>query len=616
MYQSLRYDTEFIKSIMRTTHIQEIRSLIIDHDGKNRLLSGSDSNKCIDRKKFEDYLLKFFEFFNFGIDKETIIIFGSMTSIGKWFINHYKRNGSYSLLLIRGIFDFDFKNPTTTKLLSKLKIKRMIICYAPDFETFQDVQNMKKLNHKVFSSIAKTVKELSIKTWFFAFPPFFDEKYSCFSQSLVIIFILPYIVTNESISLTNILDQKILRKFLNKSKFKTNFGELDDYYLLACSYDSIIPALIKYKAETKFVIIESKNMLKLSNFLMFKQNETNGYNYEFVNKLSNTSKYEFDSNDHINIQYNEDFVRKMAIYEQYKSDYCYLDFMIAARNDNYGKDMYHRIGVFIQSLNDGLEMFPSAKAELHIVDYNSPNDNSLYRDIGFPKTILNATKTTIVSHKQHEYINQHIGGKIKIYEYIAKNIGMTYSKAEYILNTNLDEIFPLLMFEVIALQHFNPNYLYKARRIDQGDYIYYGTDRYKHLFDKVDPDFISYRKIQYNLFENVPFDAPGDFQMASKEYFNLMHGFPEYPQNWGFDSVLIWLTARFITHGIEFETGIDFFHQFHTRPKKITDGFYFDFEKQLKCRGFTDAHNFKYYNGPNWGFKNLSFKHFKIKEML
>lgn len=518
--------------------------------------------------------------------------------------------------MIKGIFDFDFKNPITTKLLSKLKIRKMFICYAPDFESFNSIQNMKDLNAKIFNSIAKLVEILSIKTWFFSYPPFFEEKYSPFNSILVRIFILPYFITNGSISLTNIIDQKILRIFLNESKYHTKFDEFDDYYLIACSYDSIIPKLIEHEAKTKFIIIKSNNMLKLSKFLNFKCSNACVYNYKYVNSISNSSNYEYISEDNNQPQYNDNFVHKMAIYNQYKSKNTYIDIVISARNDNYGKDMYHRIGVFIQSLNDGLDMFPSAKAELHIVDYNSPNDNCLYRNIGFPKTILNATKTTIISQKQHNYINQQIGGRIKIYEYIAKNIGMTNSNAEYFLNTNLDEIFPPLLFEAISLQHFNPNFLYKARRVDQGEYIYYGTDQYKRLLAVTDSDFIKYHKILYNLYESDPFNGPGDFQMASKEFFNLINGFPEYPQNWGMDSVLVWLNARFLPHGIEFDLGIDIFHQFHSRPEKIMDGFFLDFEKQLKCRGYVQTNDFKRYNGNNWGFKNLSFQHFKIKNKI
>lgn len=603
---------------LKTTRLVEkklkIESLLIDQDGRNSLIHGKNRNRCIDRMQFQDQLLNFFDI-DYDVERRTIIIFGCLTELGKWFTSHYKEKDKYSLLLIRGIFDFDFQNPTTMKLLSKLKIKRMIICYAPDFESFHSIQNMKNLNSRIFKSIANIVGALSIETCFFSYPPFFEEKYIYFKSSLVTIFLMPYIISDEIIALTNILDQKILRLYINNSKYQTKINEYDDYYLLSCSYYSLIPKLMKYKSETKFVVIESDNMIKLSEFLSYKFNEKEKYNYKFVNSLSNYSRYQLDSKNQDKIQYNDEFVRKMAIYKQYKSDHCYIEIMVATRNDNYGKDMYHRLGVFIQSINDGLDMFPSAKIGLHIVDYNSPNDNYLYKDIGFPKKILNSTRTTIISQKQHEYINKHIGGKIKIYEYIAKNIGMTYSTAEFILNTNLDEIYPPLLFEAIALQHFSPNYLYKARRIDQKQYIYYGTENYKHLFDVVDNDFINFNKIQYNLFENPSFTNPGDFQMASKRFFELIHGFSEYPQNMGMDDLIIWSTHRFLTLGVEFETGIDFFHQYHTKPQKINENFFQQIGNQLKCKGFTELYNFNKYNGPHWGFKNLTFKHIKIADI-
>lgn len=605
-----------IKSTKNNNKTLNIADLIISQNGSNFDLGKLKEDECIDRMRYEDQLLKFFDFINFGLEKETIIIFGSMTGIGKWFINYYSKSEKYSILLIKGIFDFDFQNPVTTKLLGKLRIKRMIICYAPDFESFQTIQSMKNMNNKVFSAIANTVEKFSIDTCFFSFPPFFEEKYMHFKTTTVKIFLLPYIVTNEEISLTNFLDQKILRVHLNNTNYKTKFGEYDDYYILKGIYDSIIPNLIEYKTDKKFVVIESKNMIKLSNFLGLKVVYLNKYNFKFVDELKNSAKFEIIAKDNQILKFDDAFVHNMMIYKQYISDYCYVDFNIVTRNDNYGDDMFHRIGIFIQSINDGLGMFPSAKAGLHIADYNSPGNNYLYNDLGLPLKVLNITRTTIISQQQHKLINDNIGGNMIMYEYIAKNIAMRYSKATYILHTNMDDIFVPLMFEAIALQHFSPKYLYKARRINLEKIINYRTIEYEQNFNKVDDDFIKFNKIQYNLFEDPPLMSPGDFQMASKEYFDLIHGYSEYPQNVGMDDLIIWATHRFITLGVEFNTGINFIHQNHKRPSKKDELFYKTLGTQLKCKGFANVYNFTKYNKPNWGYKDLEFQHIKLVDML
>lgn len=71
-----------------TIRKENIRCLLIDHDGKNQHLHGINHNKCIDRIQFEDLLLHFFDFINIGMHKETIIILGSLTGLGKWIIDY------------------------------------------------------------------------------------------------------------------------------------------------------------------------------------------------------------------------------------------------------------------------------------------------------------------------------------------------------------------------------------------------------------------------------------------------------------------------------------------------------------------------------------------------
>lgn len=68
----------------------------------------------------------------------------------------------------------------------------------------------------------------------------------------------------------------------------------------------------------------------------------------------------------------------------------------------------------MHSLSDRFDMFSSAKACLHIADYNSPHNYYLYKDLEVPIRLLNVTRATIINHRQHEYINRYIGGKIKI----------------------------------------------------------------------------------------------------------------------------------------------------------------------------------------------------------
>lgn len=609
----------YLAKINNTLFIQGeklgIESMLIDHQGNHKLLKRTSNDTCIDREQFVDYLYTFFDFHNHSNDKEIIIIVGSKIGIGKWLVEYYKKNSKYSLLLIKGFFDFEFSNPVALKILRKLNIKRIYICFSPDFESFSTYQDMKELNQMFFISISDFSLSQSIEVKFFSFAPFWSEKHEAFKNNQYsTIFLLPYLITNDEITLTNYLDQKLLRVYLNKSKYTTMFSGYDDYYVACIKYDDLLPFLIRNKYKNKFVIIETPNMIKLSKFIYLSFNENQDYNYEYINKINNKFIYRYkEDNTLIVPEYNEHFIKKMSIYGQYSANYCYVSFVVVSRNDNYGADMRNRLDNYMKSIADGMDMFPNAKIDFVIADYDSPNGKILINNLSIPYPLNTVTSTIVINREQHLNIENFTGRKLDFNEFAGKNIALRYSKAEFILNTNLDLYFPKFLIEIFSLEQFNKNIFYYTSRQDQKKAVTYNSDEYLANFNKVERTFINSKRLYFHSQEKQgDIWGPGDFQLASNEYYKMLSGYPQYYFNWGIDWVWVFQSSRLLTQGITFDLAVPVFHQYHATHVRTRTTFHDDITKKLICKGYVDDFNFSYHNDPKYfGFPWLAFERIK-----
>jgi hypothetical protein len=143
----------------------------------------------------------------------------------------------------------------------------------------------------------------------------------------------------------------------------------------------------------------------------------------------------------------------------------YLSIVVAARNDNYGGDFLRRMQLFLSILAT-LSDRCGLRAELLIVEWNPPADRPPLRDsIDWPCN-GNSLDVGIVTVPEQVHRALPNAGKMPMFEYIAKNVGIRRAKGEYILASNPDIVFSQELFQYLASHRLRGDAFYRVDRFD------------------------------------------------------------------------------------------------------------------------------------------------------
>lgn len=185
-----------------------------------------------------------------------------------------------------------------------------------------------------------------------------------------------------------------------------------------------------------------------------------------------------------------------------------ISIVLVGRNDNYGGDFENRLFSTL-SYNTARLKESRVAHEIIFVEWNPIPTNPLLS----PKIIERFDNATcyVVDNDVHEYLSEN--KNIKVYEYLAKNVGAKRAKGEWLLITNPDDFFGKSVIEFLAKQDFNPQALYRTGWVDI------------RTEDQIDsPDL---RDAYVN--DPPPYNcASGDFIYIHKMLFNSVGGFSEY----------------------------------------------------------------------------------------
>lgn len=141
-----------------------------------------------------------------------------------------------------------------------------------------------------------------------------------------------------------------------------------------------------------------------------------------------------------------------------------ISFVLAARNDDYGRNFLNRIRTSIRVLAELTERNRAA-FELIIVEYCPPVDRPSLADalaeIAHPVLPIRIITVPASFHNR-------VRGESKnpFLEYIAKNIGIRRAYGEYIIATNPDIIFSDNFIRYLAITALDANMFYRANRHD------------------------------------------------------------------------------------------------------------------------------------------------------
>ncbi len=337
----------------------------------------------------------------------------------------------------------------------------------------------------------------------------------------------------------------------------------------------------------------------------------------------------------------------------------YLSIVVASRNDNHGGDMLKRMRIFVNGLIHQCNKY-KLPCELIMVEWNPIAGEKLLHEI-LPSVAENdflSIRYIIVPPEIHTQLAY--SDKLPLFQMIAKNVGIRRAQANFVLCTNVDLLFSDELFKRLAKKDLQNNCFYRANRCDIPSTIHEDwlvekqlqfcknniklrngkNARYSNFTNEVSgilkfklftPLLIllstikrSYATSIRDKFDELDFNACGDFTLMSKQNWINMLGYPElemysiHIDSMGIISASalgikqVVLPKEECTYHIEHTGGWDF----KTPIDKIKFNSKFPMLEwsSVKESGTYIMKNKTHFllNKENWGFNNVHFQEIKI----
>lgn len=220
-----------------------------------------------------------------------------------------------------------------------------------------------------------------------------------------------------------------------------------------------------------------------------------------------------------------------------------LSIVVTARNDNHGGGFLRRMQIFINGLLNQAERH-KLKAELIVVEWNPPTDRPpLFEVLKWPEKNEFCTvrffEVPPGIHNRYKYAT-----KLPLYQMIAKNVGIRYARAEFLLATNIDLLFSDELVKFLASDELVENYVYRVDRYDIPEDIPLNAPIDEQLqFCQENVIRINSREGTHNLLTGryfptyaglntdstrLHFNACGDFTLMSVKDWHFLNGYPEF----------------------------------------------------------------------------------------
>lgn len=314
----------------------------------------------------------------------------------------------------------------------------------------------------------------------------------------------------------------------------------------------------------------------------------------------------------------------------------YLSIVVTTRNDDYGENQLHRTQVFLRAL---LHQWRKHRldAELIVVEWNPPPDRpSIGRALAMaPPPGFPADRLRLVAVDPAIHALCANAGRIALFEWLGKNVGIRRARGRYILATNPDLLFSNELVAFLASQSLDPASYYRIDRLDVWQSVP------AHLDVDAQLDFcakgvyrVSLREetfpIDYHAGEPVPrvtadrmerlraylarrgwptdrvhCNASGDFTLASREHWFAMRGYPELTTHSFADAFACVQAAAAGLREVVLQPPMRLYHQEHdrseqaSRPLTPLAGFIERGNRML------DLHQVEVDNPPTWGLGNM-----------
>lgn len=182
-----------------------------------------------------------------------------------------------------------------------------------------------------------------------------------------------------------------------------------------------------------------------------------------------------------------------------------VSIILTGRNDNYGGQFTERLTTTVRHNLDNLEAH-GIDCQLILVEWNPPEDRELLAHLVTKQHP--AAKCYVVDNLVHRHVSEN--KYIELFEYYAKNIGLSQAEGDVLLITNPDIAFGEDVLEFLAAGEIDPNTLYRV-----------SFARIHDLAEIADA-------IPIDLDQEVPFESySGDFICGHRSLFQQVGGFRE-----------------------------------------------------------------------------------------
>lgn len=216
----------------------------------------------------------------------------------------------------------------------------------------------------------------------------------------------------------------------------------------------------------------------------------------------------------------------------------YLSIVIASRNDDHGGNLIQRRQVSLNSLFEQLERH-KIKSEIILVEWNPPSGRPLIKDIiKWPSQMKYCTIRIIEVpnsiHQRYEHSD-----KFSINIVAAVNCGIRRARGEFILPGVSDLFYSEELMYFIASDKLKIDERYRVDRCDVNRKVLNCKNNKLEYCKKNILKIHGCQSYGYESLPNLHTDACGDFQLMSKKYWHILHGYWESDIIGGFvDSIL------------------------------------------------------------------------------
>ena len=142
-----------------------------------------------------------------------------------------------------------------------------------------------------------------------------------------------------------------------------------------------------------------------------------------------------------------------------------LSVVVTARNDDHGKNMLHRMQIFVTGLLEQARRHALA-SELIIVEWNPPAGRPRLVDALFWEGADGPCRVRIIEVPATVHCRYPHSDRLALFQMIAKNAGIRRARGRFVLCTNIDLLFSDALMAFCASDRLDPRCLYRVDRLD------------------------------------------------------------------------------------------------------------------------------------------------------